>query len=322
MAVYTTLNATEIDQWLKNFSIGSLRAYQGISSGIENTNYFVTTDQNKFVLTLFERLTHQQLPFYLELMNHLASAGVPCPKPIAQHNGALLGTLKGKPAAMVNCLPGKAITAPNVQACNAVGTMLAQMHNSAASFKGALANQRGLDWWQATGPKVMPHLPNTLQSVLTDELKVQAEFGRSTEYEQLPRCAVHADLFRDNVLFDGPANNLVLGGAIDFYFAGVDTCVFDLAVTVNDWCIIETSGELDPVKFTAFMQAYQSTRALTALEKKSINLALRAAALRFWLSRLDDWYSPRPASELTPKDPAHFERLLQSRRLHPTTLVA
>ncbi len=322
MAVYTTLNAIEIDQWLNNFSVGRLRSYQGISSGIENTNYFVTTDQNKFVLTIFERLTQQQLPFYLELMNHLASSGVPCPKPVAQHSGELFGTLKNKPAALVNCLPGKAVKTSNEQTCAAVGTLLAQMHNAAANFKGTLANQRGLSWWQTAAPKVMAHLPQALQSVLSQELTVQSDFADSSDYAQLRRCAVHADLFRDNVLFDGPADNLVLGGAIDFYFAGVDTCVFDLAVTVNDWCIIEPSGELDQTKFNAFIHSYQSTRALTAIEKKSFNLALRAAALRFWLSRLDDWYSPRPASDLTPKDPAHFERLLQSRRLQPTTLAA
>jgi homoserine kinase type II len=310
MAVFTPVTRPELERWLAGYDLGALVAHEGIASGIENSNFFVDTERGRFVLTLFERLEASQLPFYLGLMRHLAARGVPCPDPVPDRAGTLLGELAGKPAALVSRLRGTALTAPAAKHCARLGELLARMHLAAADYPGTLPNLRGLPWWAQTAPKVAPFLAPALRDVLADELAAQQRFAESAQYRSLPRSAVHADLFRDNVLFDGDA----LGGVIDFYFAGVDTWLFDLAVTCNDWCIDDATGEFDEPRLAAMLGAYRAVREPDAAERAAWPLMLRAAALRFWLSRLFDLHLPRPAQMVTPKDPAHFERVLLARR--------
>lgn len=315
MAVFTPVSRPELEHWLAGYDLGALRAHEGIASGIENTNYFVDTERGRFVLTLFERLHHDQLPFYLGLMRHLAARHIPCPDPLADRTGALLSTLNGKPAALVSRLRGAAQMAPDVGHCAQLGELLARMHLAAADYPGELPNLRGLDWWVATAPKVAGFLAPAVAAMLADEIEVQRRFGASELNRALPRSAVHADLFRDNVLFDGDT----LGGVIDFYFAGCDTWLFDLAVTCNDWCIDDATGAFDPARLAAMLDAYVEVRAPEAAEREAWPLMLRAGALRFWLSRLFDLHLPRPAQMVTPKDPGHFERILTLRRReHPS----
>lgn len=316
MAVYTKLTQAALNDWLKQYDLGELVSFEGIPSGIENSNFFITTDTNRYVLTLFERLNHQQLPYYLRLMQHLATKGVPCPNPQPMLSGQLLGTLAGKPASLVNCLQGKEQSNPNADHCAQIGRLLATMHLGAADFDLAQANQRDFSWCLGAAQRVTPFLSQRLREVLFDELSAQTQFVASGERAKLPGSAVHGDLFRDNVLFDGDQ----LGGVIDFYFAGNDSWMFDLAITANDWCIDQGSGAFDLDKLNALLTSYRATRPLSVTEIAAWPLMTRAAALRFWLSRLDDWYSPRPAAQLTPKDPAHFERILLSRRSNPHTL--
>jgi homoserine kinase type II len=304
MSVYTAVNETEVAAWLKSFSVGTLVELKGIAAGIENTNYFVTTTHGRYVLTLFERLPCEDLPFYLNLMAHLARHGIPCPSPIADHRNQLLGELCGKPAALVTRLPGMVITEPDTKHCAAVGSVLADMHLAGQSYGGRLENPRGPKWWRETAPKVMPFLDAPRQALLKEELRFQALY----RLQDLPRGPVHADLFRDNVLFDGH----VLGGVIDFYFAGVDTLLFDVAVTVNDWCILP-DGNLDPDRTLALLSAYHETRPFNALERGAWPVMLRAGALRFWLSRLFDFYLPRPGELVHAHDPEHFHRVLRLR---------
>src|SRR3954467_12107191 len=236
MSVYTKVTRDELAQWLRDYAIGSPVDLQGIAAGVENTNYFVTTTQGRYVLTLFERLGAAELPFYLNLMAHLAHAGIPCPAPIADRRNALLGTLKGKPATVVSCLPGAPVLAPQARHCELVGATLAGMHVAARSFAGSLENPRGPRWWRKASVEVMPFLDARRQALLRTEL----EYQHAAAFPGLPRGPVHADLFRDNVLFHGER----IGGVIDFYFAGIDALLFDVAVTVNDWCI-DAAGELD-----------------------------------------------------------------------------
>jgi homoserine kinase type II len=286
---------------------------EGIVAGIENTNYRVTTERQgqaqRFVLTLFERLNPQQLPFYLELMRHLALAGIPCPNPVPDRDGQILGTLAGKPATLVTWLQGKELTDPSPQACERIGSVLARMHLATQNFPGSQPNLRGLDWWREVTPQLMPFLPKAQASLLEHELAYQS----AQNLTSLPRSAVHADLFRNNVLFDGEE----VGGVIDFYFAGVDTWLFDLAVTANDWCIDLETGEWDHVRLNALLSAYQLVRPLVPSERESWPAAQRAGALRFWISRLYDVHLPRPAQVIVPHDPAHFERVLIARREAP-----
>ena len=310
MAVFTPVTVEQASAWLSRFDLGALVELQGIASGIENTNYFVTPDRGRYVLTLFERLTHAQLPFYLGLMKHLAGHGIPCPDPLPDRDGALLGTLNGKPAAVVTRLVGAGDDHPGVGHSAQVGALLARMHLAAADYPGTQPNLRGLPWWREAAPKVLPFLSADQADLLRDELAVQERAAATPAWQSLPRSAVHADLFRDNVLFDGAR----LGGAIDFYFAGVDTWLFDLAVTCNDWCIDDATGQFDPVRLDAMLGAYRGGREPSADEIEAWPLMTRAAALRFWLSRLYDLHLPRPAEMVTPKDPTHFERILRARR--------
>jgi homoserine kinase type II len=311
MAVFTPITVAELASWFAEFNVGTLKEIQGIQSGIENSNFFAITDRGtRYVLTIFERLTFDELPFYLNMMRHMAGEKVACPDPLTNRSGALLHQLKEKPAALVTCLNGQANMHPSAIHCAAVGDVLAKMHLAANTYGGTLPNLRGLSWWQITAPKVLNFLNSEQQAMLNDEMTVQSAFAMSPDYARLQRGAVHADLFRDNVLFDGHA----LGGVIDFYFAGVDTYLFDLAVTINDWCIDDATGEIEPNRYKAMLDAYASRRALSAQERTAWPMMLRAAALRFWLSRLYDFYLPREAAMLTPKDPTHFERILKLRR--------
>ena len=322
MAVFTPIELEDISQWIdQDFDIGQASEIRGIHGGIENSNFFLDTTKDgkkqEYVLTIFERLTAQQLPFYLELMRHLANKGVPVPKPIENKQGDILFTLKGKPAAIVTKLPGLSRLQPESNHCALVGEMLAKMHLAGKDFSKYQENLRSIDWWQKTIPSVLPHLNTSQKELITHELKTQEEFFSSGTYDGLPQGASHCDLFRDNVLFDPKGADVSqdqLGGFFDFYFAGTDKWLFDIAVTANDWCLADNKQDLDPIRLDAFMKAYQSVRPLTKEEQASWPLMLRAAALRFWVSRLWDFYLPRDAQMLTPHDPTHFERILLSRR--------
>ena len=323
MAVFTPIELSDISQWIsKDFDIGQASEIRGIHGGIENSNFFLDTvkdgKKREYVLTIFERLSAEQLPYYLELMSHLALQGIPVPKPIENHRGEILFTLKGKPAAIVTKLPGLSRMQPEAKHCALVGEMLAKMHLAGKDFPKTQENLRSLGWWQKTVPLVIPHLSTSQKELISHELAAQEQFFSSSAYDALPQGASHCDLFRDNVLFDPKAatdtSQDQLGGFFDFYFAGTDKWLFDLAVTANDWCLAENKQDLDPERYEALMKAYQSVRALTKEEQSSWPLMLRAAALRFWVSRLWDFYLPRDAQMLTPHDPTHFEGILLSRR--------
>ena len=318
MAVFTPIELSDISEWIStDFDIGVASAVRGIQGGIENSNFFLDTDNargpDEYVLTIFERLSAAQLPYYLELMRHLAEKDIPVPKPIANHAGAILFALKGKPAAIVSKLAGASCMQPSPAHCAMVGDMLAKMHLAGADFAQHQPNLRSLDWWRETVPAILPHLSADQRNLLVDEMAFQEAFFASAAYRALPEGASHCDLFRDNVLFEGQGPAMRLGGFFDFYFAGTDKWLFDLAVTINDWCFLE-GGALDSGRMQALLNAYQSVRPLSPDELASIAAMLRAAALRFWISRLWDFYLPRDAQMLTPHDPSHFERILRSRR--------
>ena len=313
MAVFTPVTGDQLRLWLRGFDLGELVHFEGIASGVENSNFFVHTPQGRYVLTLFERLGAAELPFYIELMAHLAERGIACPRPVPDRQGERLKSLQGKPAAIVTCLPGEAQAHPNAQQCAAVGDHLAAMHLAARYFSGDQPNLRGLAWWHRVIPQLKSHVCAAQWRLLVDELETQDRFHTSACFATLPRSAVHADLFRDNVLFDGER----LGGVIDFYFAGVDTWIFDLAVTCNDWCVEDEDGRWSPDRLQALLDAYCARRQPSLIEVQCWGQALRAAALRFWVSRLFDLYLPRDAALLLPKDPLPFERILRARRQEP-----
>ena len=313
MAVFTPVSLEDVTQWITQFPLGQALALKGISSGIENSNFFLTTERGEYVLTIFENLSFKQLPFYLNLMRHLADRGVLVPAPVANDKGELIVALQGKPASIVSKLDGSSQMAPQPVHCAAVGAMLAKMHLAGLDYPLQQPNLRGLSWWHETTPQVLPFIPEDKAHLLRAEVHFQDAFAACDTYKQLQVGPVHADLFRNNVMFDGER----LTGFFDFYFAGCDTWLFDVAVTVNDWCIDLDTGVLDQARVRAMLDAYHAVRPFTAAEKTAWQPMLRAGALRFWLSRLYDFYRPREAEMLTPHYPGHFERILRERIATP-----
>jgi homoserine kinase type II len=309
MAVYTQVSFDEASALIDRLGIGTLIALESCRGGIENTNYFADTTGGAWVLTLFERLTDAELPFYLHLMKHLAGHGIPVPDPQADSRGAILHALKGKPAAVVNRLPGHHHLAPDDAHAASVGTILARMHLAGADFGLRQPNLRGLPWLAETIPVVVPFLDEERAALISDELAYQQQVAASAAHAALPRGVIHADLFRDTVMFEGDT----LTGLFDFYFAGIDTLLFDIAVCLNDWCIDLESGRLVDERASAFVAAYDAVRPLENTELRLMPALMRAAALRFWTSRLWDLHLPRDASMLKPHDPTHFERVLRAR---------
>ena len=304
MSVYTSVSHAQLSAWLRGYALGELLELKGIAAGIENTNYFVSTTRGRYVLTLFEKLQPEELPYYLGLMTHLAARGIPCPRPIPDARGSVLGELCGKPATLVTRLNGLDIERPDVHHCSLVGEVLGRMHIAGMDYPHTMPNPRGLDWWHGAALEVAPHMPAADAALLNAELGFQSRY----RLDELPRGAIHADLFRDNVLFDGGA----IGGVIDFYFACTDILLYDLAITVNDWCI-QPSGALDEARSGALLGAYRAVRPISAPERDAWPVMLRAGALRFWVSRLFDLHCPRPGELTFAKDPAHFQRVLRAR---------
>ena len=306
MSVFTSVSIQELQAWLQDYAIGEVVELKGISAGITNTNYFVTTTKNKYVLTLFEHNLMDELPYFIDLMSYLSTHGIPCPQPITNQAGISLHMLNGKPAVLISRLSGQDVTAPNTVHCAEVGRVLAKMHLAGQMFatQPAHRNPRDAQWRINTAQKVMPHLQPADQQLLTEALAFQA----ALDMEPLPKGVIHADLFRDNVLFDGDE----IGGLIDFYYACHDAFAYDLAIAVNDWCV-HADGTLDDARLEAMLSAYQAVRPLTEAEQAAWNSMLRIAALRFWLSRLYDKIYPQDGELTHAKDPDHFKNILKLR---------
>jgi homoserine kinase type II len=272
------------------------------------------------VLTLFERQGNEDLPYFLGLMDHLERSGLPSARPVADKNGRFLTCLNGRPTALVQRLPGASIMHPEPRHCGIVGATLARMHAASQSFERSRANSRGRAWWSATSRELLPRLSPSDAELLRDEVAFQDAFNDAG----LPLGVIHADLFRDNALFvhegqsghEGPSADDKLTGVIDFYYACNDVLVYDLAVTVNDWCATP-SGALDGALTHAVLAGYAHERAFTEAEHAAWPAMLRAAALRFWVSRLYDHYFPRDGEMTQEKDPEPFRRILANHRGNP-----
>lgn len=302
MSVYTVIERHELEALLADYDVGALQNFSGITAGIENTNYFVTTEAGAYVLTLFEFTPAAELPFFLALMAHLAEHGVPSAHPLTDRAGRSLRELKGRPAALVMRLPGASVAHPQIAHCRAIGRAMAHMHVATLDFHGHRANDRGAEWRAEVAGIVAPRLDTEDRALLWETVE---EF-RDERFAGLPAGVIHADLFRDNALFEGER----LTGLIDFYYARSGAFVYDLAVAVADWCFDDDKRALLPDLAAALLNAYREVRPLTAAECAAWMAALRAAGLRFWLSRLKDLHFPRDGALVHIKDPEPFKRVL------------
>lgn len=321
MAVFTSISEADAQALLKQYDIGHFISLQGIAAGIENTNYFLDTTQGQYVLTVFEVLKIHELPFYIELMHHLASKGVPVPQPQTQQSGQRIAQIHGKPAAIVSKLRGGWVAQPTSAHCKLAAQALANCHLAGLDAPLKQANLRGWSWRQATVPQVLPFLDEPQKKLILSAAQEDLSMSQSEAWSKLPSGPAHCDLFRDNVLFESTGNQLKMGGIIDFYFAGVDTWLFDVAVAVNDWCIHRETGVFDEPLLNAWVKAYATVRPFSQLEIDMWPKMLRIAALRFWISRLYDFHMPRAAESLKPHDPKHFERVLRRRFESETILL-
>jgi len=304
MSVFTRVERDQLETFLKSYSQGTLVEYAGINAGIENTNYYVTTTQDRFVLTLFETLQASELPYFLNLMAYLAENGVPSAHPIADNQGSYIRILNDKPAALVKRLQGRSIEHPTTAHCRAVGTALGEMHNIGRSFKENRSNDRGPQWWRETEQKLLPRMSREDADLVRSEIHYQS----SRRFLDLSRGVIHADLFRDNVLF----TDQDLTGIIDFYYACNDVLLYDVAISVNDWCSGD-DGAMNENLLATFLAAYQQLCPSQEVECEAWPVMLRAAALRFWLSRLHDQHFPRQGEITHVKDPEVFKRILLHR---------
>ncbi|ATE62272.1 homoserine kinase [Thauera sinica] len=309
MSVFTPVPESVLADWLTHYAIGRLVELKGISAGVQNSNFFVTTTLGRYVLTLFEDTPRAELPYYLHLMAHLARHGLPVPAPIANRDNEYLGTLQDRPAVLVVRLSGDSIMSPGTTHCARIGAMLAGLHLAGQSYGRRQENPRGAAWRAATAQAVRSFLPAGEQALLDAEVAFQA----SVDTAALPAGAIHADLFRDNVLWDvDDTGDAHVGGVIDFYFAGYDALLFDVAVTVNDWCAAP-DGTLDAARCAALLEAYHAERPFTDAERAAWPAMLRAAAFRFWMSRAADFHLPRPGEMVLVKNPDEYRDILRLR---------
>jgi len=308
MSVYTVVERAQLITHLTHYSVGELVDFQGISSGIENTNYFVSTTRGDYVLTLFEELKAEELPYFLTIMAFVSANGVPSAQPICNNDGSYLSTLNGKPAALVEKLAGGDIETPNTTQCAVIGEAMANFHLASLKLDIHRDNSRGANWRQQAAELLLPLVNESSAELIQDELTFQAPYKQLN----LPKSVIHADLFRDNALFSGNK----LSGIIDFYYACNDYFTYDIAVAVNDWCVTP-NGLLDKKRFDAFISAYQAIRPLTEMEITHWPIVIRAAAFRFWLSRLRDVHFPKEGEMTHLKDPDVMKRILSARRDFP-----
>ena len=321
MAVYTDLTDEQLADLLSDYDIGNVLSFKGIAEGVENSNFLLTTEREslpeKFILTLYEkRVNPKDLPFFINLMTHLAESGLPCPVPVKRKDGSTLSNIAGRPAAIISFLEGLSLRRPEAVHCHALGASMAEMHLAAQQFGMTRANSLSIDAWPELY-ETSRHNADTLHAGLTE--LIDGELARLKEHwpnadAALPRGIIHADLFADNVFFIGDK----LSGIIDFYFACSDIMAYDLAIVLNAWCF-ETDTSFNITKARALMDGYNSVRKLTPEEIEALPILAAGAAMRFLLTRLHDWFAPQEGALVKPKNPLDY---LHRLRFHKKTKSA
>lgn len=308
MAVYTPLSNEQIADFLSQYHCGSFLLAEGILQGIDNTNYRIETTQGRYVLTIFEsRIDPRDLPFFLDFMAHVAGCGVNCPDPVVRKDGDVIGKLAGKPAVLMPFLSGHGLSAAEITPalCCEFGALLGHLHIAGLAFEKTRKNSMGLDGWKARVAAIGDRASPEIMEVVQGEIA----YIESNWPENLPKGTVHADLFPDNIFVtDGHVS-----GVIDFYFSATEFLAYDLAIAVNAWCF-DSQHDFVPDRWEALMDGYSRLYKMSDEEKKSFNVLLRGAALRFLVSRLHDFVFHDPAAFVSPKDPAEYLKKLEFHR--------
>ncbi|WP_049730838.1 homoserine kinase [Rhizobium ecuadorense] len=309
MAVYTDIAEDDLKWFLTEYDAGTLLSYKGIAEGVENSNFLLHTSKEPLILTLYEkRVEKTDLPFFLGLMQHLAARGLSCPLPLPRRDGALLGSLSGRPAALISFLEGMWLRKPEAKHCREVGRALAEMHVAGDGFELTRANALSIDGWQTLWEKSEARA-GEVEAGLQDEIRGELDFLAAAWPKNLPAGVIHADLFPDNVFFLGDQ----LSGLIDFYFACNDLLAYDVSICLNAWCF-EKDGAYNITKGTAMLEGYQSVRPLSSEEIAALPVLSRGSALRFFLTRLYDWLTTPEGAMVTKKDPLEYLRKLRFHR--------
>ena len=306
MAVYTEVDDDALEAFLAEYDIGELQSYKGIAEGVENSNYYLETDRGRFFLTLYEkRVSPQDLPYFLGLLDHLAARGIPTATPVHGRDGKALRELCGRPAAIVTYLIGVSQRRVRIEHCAPLGEALAHLHAAARDYAGHRANSLSLPGWRPLFEKCAPRA-HEVQNGLAGEIEAELAFLEKNWPAALPTGVIHADLFPDNVFFLGDK----LSGLIDFYFACNDFLAYDVAICINAWCF-EPDGSYNVTKAKALVGAYHKARALAPEERKALPILLRGGALRFLLTRLHDWLFRAEGALVTPHNPLEYHRKLR-----------
>lgn len=304
MSVYTPLSSDFFDNLVKNYDIGSLSEASPIKGGVTNTLYHLQTSAGEYVFTLFEALKAEALQSYVDLMQHLSQRKIPCTTPLADRDGQIIHQHEAKPYVLAPYLPGSVVEQPTVEMVRQLGELLASIHLAGLDFPQTMRNQRDLQWCMQTYDRIKSKLEGAQQRIIEAEIKRHARIN----YKHLPQGIIHADIFRDNVIFEGDK----LSGCIDFYYACTGTLIYDLAIAVNDWCLPQRAQA--QVLVNALMAGYNAVRPLDIAEKKLFKEVLCLASLRFWLSRLQDSIEHDESDTLQVKDPREYEILLNLHR--------
>ena len=302
MSVFTPVSAEDADALLARYTLGAVERLEGIAQGVENTNYFLTTTTGEYVLTLFEHIPREDLPFYVGLMDHLAHHKVRCPSPMRMNDGTMLAEVNGKPAVIVTRLPGAPRMKPTAHDCHHAGAILADIHIAGIEYDAGLENWRGRAWRERFAEAIRSRIPRAEAELIDSENQYQAIHDDTV----LPQGVIHGDYFHDNVLWDDEGG----AGVIDFYFACDDALAYDVAIGINDWCVTP-DAQVDSGRARAFIEGYESRRPFTDFERELWPVMLRRAALRTWLGRLGYNHFPRESQMTIPKDHEFSRRLLE-----------
>ena len=312
MSVFTPVSPAEADALLARYALGAVESLEGIAQGVENTNYFLTTTTGEYVLTLFEHIPRSDLPFYVGLMDHLATREVRCPLPMKMTDGAMIAELNGKPACIVTRLPGAPRAKPGPDDCRIAGALLGDVHIAGIDYDAGLDNWRGRAWRERFAESIRGRISREEAQLIDAENRYQAIHDETV----LPQGVIHGDYFHDNVLWDDEGG----AGVIDFYFACDDALAYDLAIAVNDWCVTP-DALIDAGRARAFIEGYEDRRPLTEFERELWPVMLRRAALRTWLGRLGYNHFPRESHMTIPKDHGFSQRLLENHVEHARDLA-